>query len=71
MTNVQSIIVYHNPVEAQLWEGGFMFPMMVGMVLSFFVVVIVASIFKKSKYAAHAAMVSIIATFSVVIYLMC
>jgi len=29
----QSVIVYHNPIEAAFWESGLLFPLVVGIVV--------------------------------------
>lgn len=71
MANTQSIIVYRNPLEAQIWESGIMFPIIVAMVLTVVVSVSVAYIFKKSKYAANASIISGAITFGAVLYFMC
>lgn len=70
MSNIQSIIVYRNPVEAQFWESGMSFPIMVAMVLSLLVAIGVGSIIKNSKYAAHVCIISVLVTFGLTLHFM-
>lgn len=47
MTDPTSIIVYRNPLEYQLWNSGLVFPIIVGMVLTGFAVVLVDKLARK------------------------
>lgn len=41
---IQSVIVYRNPVEAAMWESGLIFPLAVGCIAALVVALVVASI---------------------------
>lgn len=34
MSNIQSVIVYSNPLEAAFWESGMIFPLFCGMIVA-------------------------------------
>lgn len=34
MSNIQSVIVYRNPLEAAFWESGMIFPLFCGMIVA-------------------------------------
>jgi len=48
--HTQSIIVYRNPVEQQIWEGGFLFPLMVAMFAALIVAITINFISTKIEY---------------------
>lgn len=55
---MQSIIVYRNPLEAMLWEGlmnGSFFPLIVGIVVFFFVLLLSNKILNKVRTTGNRA----------------
>lgn len=49
---MQSIIVYRNPLEAAFWESGLLFPIIVGCIFSFAVVIALGWIFDTYNKAS-------------------
>jgi hypothetical protein len=47
--STQSIIVYRNPLEQQIWEGGIIFPVIAGVVVFFIVFMTLEKLLRMSK----------------------
>lgn len=58
----QAIIVYRNPAEAAFWEGGMVFPLIVGLIVGVIVAVIAATMYDKfvfrGQYTGEVAIIA-------------
>lgn len=53
MSTTQSIIVYRNPAEAQFWESGMAFPLMVALFVGFVVALAAGHFYEKMVFRSR------------------
>lgn len=52
MSNIQSVIVYRNSIEAAFWESGMIFPLFLGLIVALVIVLAVngvLTLYNRSK----------------------